>query len=64
MTEKEKENWESLKYRIEEEGIHYCFNDYSDFKEIKDKNFHELRKAYLKSAKELEAYVNLQVEKS
>lgn len=64
MTESEKENWQSLDYRISEEGLHYCFDGYSDWKEIKDKKFHELRKAYLKSAKELEAYVKLQVEKS
>lgn len=64
MTEEEKENWESVQYRMHDEGFHYCFDGYSDWKEIKDKKFHELRQAYLKAAKELETYINLQVEKS
>lgn len=53
MTKKEKID---LTFRIENEGFDYAFQHYSDFKEIKDNKFHELRKAYLKAAKELEDY--------
>lgn len=57
MTEDEKENWERLNYRMDEEGFHYCFNGYSNWEEIKDKEFHKLKEKYLKSAEELEEYV-------
>lgn len=57
MTEDQKEEWDALKYRMEEEGFHYCFVHYSSFKEVEDQKFHELRKSYLKIAKELEEYV-------
>jgi len=54
----EKENFESCKYRILEEGFHYCFNSYSNWDEIKDAEFHRLRNVYLNSEKELKEYVN------
>ena len=57
MTEEERENWERLNYRMDEEGFHYCFNGYSNWEEIKDEEFHRLRKQYLKSAEDLEEYV-------
>ena len=58
----EKEDFEYVQYRMGEEGFHYCFNDFSDFSEIKDERFHELRLAYLKAAKDLEDYINKKVE--
>ena len=42
---------------IENEGFSYAFNDYSDFDDIKDEKFHELRKAFLKAQEELDEYV-------
>jgi len=57
----EKENWEMVSYRMREEGFHYCFKSYSNFDEIKDDKFHELRKEYLRISKELEDYVNSKV---
>jgi len=39
------------------EGFDYCFMHYSEWKEIKDPEFHELRKAYMKAAKALQKYV-------
>jgi hypothetical protein len=54
----QEENWRSVKYRIKEEGMDYCFEGYSDWKEIIDEEFHKLRKAYLESAKKLREYVN------
>lgn len=58
MNWEEKENWEMVSYRMREEGFHYCFESYSNFDEIKDDKFHELRKEYLRISKELEDYVN------
>ena len=47
-----------VKYRMEEEGFDYCFFHYSNWKEIKDEEFHRLRQVYLDAAKALEKYVN------
>ena len=58
------ENIERLQYKMENEGFDYCFREYSDFKEIKDKEFHKLRKKYCKIADELEDYVNNMVEEN
>lgn len=46
-----------LEDRIENEGFEYAFIYYSDFKEIKDDRFHELRKAYVKAHNDLEEYI-------
>lgn len=42
---------------IDQEGFHYAFEGYSDFKEISDEKFHELRQAYLKAAADLSEYL-------
>lgn len=42
---------------IENEGFHYCFNHYSDFSDIKDERFHELREAYLQSVDIMNEYL-------
>lgn len=52
------EYFENVKYRMKEEGFDYCFDGYSDWKEIKDKHFHKLRNNYLNAMKELKEYVN------
>lgn len=57
MTEDEKDDWHSVQFRIEDEGIHYCFDGYSKWERIKDEEFHKLRKAYLNAAEELKNYV-------
>ena len=56
-----KEEAEYLSVKIREEEFHYCFKHYSRFGDIKDEKFHELRTAYLKSADELEKYINEQL---
>lgn len=43
--------------RIESEGFDYCFDGYSNWKEIDDVEFHRLRLEYIKIKRELEAYV-------
>jgi hypothetical protein len=52
-----KDDRENVRYRIEEEGLHYTFEGYSRFPDIKDERFHELRKAYLLAAENLVEYV-------
>ena len=58
MTTEEKEFWKSCQYRMNEEGFTYCFDGYSSWEEIKDEDFHNLRKNYLESAKLLREYID------
>lgn len=51
------ENFNFLKSKIRDEGFHYCFTHYSDFREIQDEEFHKLRKEYLLSSAQLLSYV-------
>jgi hypothetical protein len=53
----ELENFESVRYRMDNEGIDYCFTHYSSFEEIKDEKFHELRNKFITSLDEIEKYV-------
>lgn len=56
------ENFRDVKYRIENEGIDYCFERYSSFKEIEDEQFHELRLEFLKNMSKLRSYVDNKIE--
>ena len=58
MTYEEQDEWNNVRYRMDNEGIDYCFEHYSSFEEIKDEKFHELRLQFLKSLKEIQTYVN------
>jgi hypothetical protein len=44
---------------VENEGFDYAFRHYSDFKEVKDVEFHILRQAYVKAAEALAEYLVL-----
>jgi hypothetical protein len=55
------EEFENVKYRMEAEGFHYCFDGYSSFDEVKDEKFHQLRLSYLSAAEELQQYVKLRI---
>jgi hypothetical protein len=57
MTEEEFENFVMVEYRMDNEGIDYCFESYSRFDEIKDEEFHRLRNNFLTSMKEIREYV-------
>lgn len=57
----ELELWKDVKYRMEEEGFHYCFNDYSHWDEIKDDQFHYLVDQYLDISKKIEDLVNSRI---
>ncbi len=58
----ELENLKMVQYRMVADGFHYCFKHYSSFTDIEDEKFHELRKQYLESAKQLKDYIDLKVE--
>lgn len=62
MTEEEFDNWKMVDYRMREEGIDYCFEHYSSFKEIEDEEFHKLRLEFLESMKKIREYVKDKVE--
>lgn len=62
MAEDELEHWHSLQFRMEEEGIDYCFEHYSRWEEIKDVEFHRLRLGFLQYMKEIREYVNKKVD--
>ena len=62
MTHDELENWQSVQYRMDDEGIDYCFESYSSWDEIKDEEFHRLRLGFLQHMKELREYIDSKVE--
>jgi hypothetical protein len=62
MTEEEFDNWKAVDYRMREEGIDYCFERYSSFKEIEDEEFHKLRLEFLDSMKKIREYVKDKIE--
>lgn len=55
--EQEREDYEMVRYRIESEGMEYCFKHYSTFEEIEDEEFHKLREEFLESSTKLREYV-------
>jgi hypothetical protein len=62
MTYDELEIWQSVQYRMDEEGFDYCFESYSNWDEIEDEEFHRLRLGFLQSMKELREYIDSKVE--
>ncbi len=62
MTYDELEIWQSVQYRMDEEGIDYCFEHYSRWDEIKDEEFHRLRLGFLQYMKEIREYVDKKVD--
>ena len=62
MTEEELEDWQMVQYRMDNEGIDYCFEHYSSFEEIKDEEFHKLRLELLESMKKIREYVKNKIE--
>jgi hypothetical protein len=57
----ELEDWQMVRYRMDNEGIDYCFKHYSSFEEIKDEKFHELRNKFLSSLDEIQNYVDSKI---
>lgn len=46
---------------VECEGFGYTFISYSNFDNVKDQRFHELRTAFVKAAKDLAAYIDVEL---
>jgi len=51
------EDFQYVENKMRNEGFDYCFIHYSNFDEIKDKEFHKLRKRYIKAQKALKQYI-------
>ena len=49
---------QDVRDKVENEGFDYAFRCYSDFKGVKDSEFHSLREAYIYAANALEEYLN------
>ena len=60
--EDELDNFRAVRYRMDNEGIDYCFEKYSSFEEIEDEEFHKLRLEFLDSMKKIRSYVENKVE--
>jgi hypothetical protein len=58
MTYEEQENWSNVQYRMDNEGLEYCFKHYSRFEEIKDDKFHQLREELINKIDEIRGYVD------
>ena len=52
-----KQNKIYVKEIIDQEGFDYAFADYTDFKEIEDLKFPELRLVFLKAREDLRKYI-------
>ena len=57
MTYDEQEEFRMVEYRMDNEGLEYCFLRYSDFSEVKDEKFHHLRNELIDKIKEMRQYV-------
>ena len=51
------ELFNDVRYRIDQEGLDYCFLHYSNWYEINDSEFHQLRRDYIAAADAIEKYV-------
>ena len=60
--EEQLDNFRSVQYRMGNEGIDYCFEQYSSFEEIEDEEFHKLRLEFLESMRKLKSYVDNKIE--
>lgn len=55
-------NLDYVRDTISNEGFQYTFHGYSDFLDIKDEEFHKLRKEYIEATKKLAKYLNVEDE--
>ena len=53
----ELDKWEAVRYRMNAEGMEYCFRSYSSFEEIEDEEFHLKREKLINLMVEMEEYV-------
>jgi hypothetical protein len=60
--EEELQDCKVMLSKIKQDGFYECFYSYSNFEEIKDKQFHSLRKDFLEKGKDLEHYILSKIE--
>jgi archaellum component FlaC len=60
--EEDLDNFKAVQYRMDNEGIDYCFDGYSNWDEIEDEEFHKLRLEFLDSMKKIRQYVDNKIE--
>jgi len=58
MKNKENNKFDDVQYHIDNEGMDYCFEFYSNFNDISDERFHELRLRFIQAMCDLRDYVN------
>jgi hypothetical protein len=59
----ELEHWYAVDYRMDNEGLEYCFKHYSNFDEIQDEEFHKLRQTLLTNMENMRNMVREKIEK-
>ena len=59
--EEELDEFKLMSSKIKQGGLYECFNNYSHFNEINDKQFHSLKKDLLEKGKELENYIHSKI---
>ena len=57
----ELDKWESVRYRMNDEGMEYCFRSYSSFDEIEDEDFHFKREKLIAMMVEMEEYIEQKI---
>jgi hypothetical protein len=53
----ELDKWKMVRYRMDDEGMDYCFIHYSSFPEIQDEEFHTLRLKLIDLMEQMEIVV-------
>jgi len=57
----ELEKWQKVQYRMQE-GMDYCFRQYSSFEEIEDISFHRTRKTLIDFMNAMETLVHNRID--
>ena len=53
----ELDKWEMVRYRMDDEGMEYCFRHYSSFSDIEDEEFHTLKNQLVELMNQMEKFV-------
>lgn len=60
--EQELDNWRNVDYRMYNEGLEYCFKQYSSFEEIEDEEFHKMRLSLISQMDAIRSFVKKRIE--
>lgn len=58
----ELDKWKMVRYRMDDEGMDYCFMNYSSFPEIQDEEFHTLRLKLIDLMEQMEQFLENKIE--